>query len=145
MRHGAWLNATPERAKNDKSETVPLSRIEQARKDLDDPGHEPDMPEVEAGAYLLNYLWEIGPTMSAGGYPGPITHEEIAAWSSLTGIELEPWESRFIRKLSVEYLDENYRAQKRERPAPSRKHAVGYDRRVVAMSLQQTLKSLADL
>ena len=77
-----------------------------------DDEYQPDMPPVEAGAHIISYLWELGPTMTAGGYPGPVTHEEIMAWQSLNGIELAPWEVRFLRRLSNEYLSQCHKAEK---------------------------------
>lgn len=104
------------------------------------------MPPVEGAEYLLGYLWEIGPTMAAGGYPGPITHEEIKAWTELTGAELEAWEVRFIRRLSGEYLSESQRAEKADCPEPLRESAgFAPDLSAVAKSMQQALKELAKL
>lgn len=102
------------------------------------------MPQIDA-EYLLGYLFEIGPTMAAGGYPGPITHEEILAWQELTGIELQPWEARFIKRLSGEHLAESHRAEKIDCPEPSRQESESRDLHTVAKSLQQHLKELANL
>jgi len=144
VRQSAWLNTAPERAKNDKSEAPRLTRLEQQRKARKDDDYQPEMPPVDA-EYLLGYLWEIGPTMAAGGYPGPITHEEICAWQELTGIELHPWEARFIRRLSGEYLAESHRAEKADCPAPVKSEDRAYDLYAVAKNLQQSLKELASL
>lgn len=76
------------------------------------------MPPVDGGTHVLDYFFEIGPLMSAGFGPGPITHTEINAWQELLGIELSPWEFRLIRRLSLEYLAESTRARKRDCPAP---------------------------
>jgi len=75
---------------------------------------------VDAAAYLLDFLWEIGPTLLAGMGTGPITFGEIRAWTELTGVELDPWEVRFLRRLSHEYLSESHNATKRGAPAPWR-------------------------
>lgn len=72
----------------------------------------PDMPPLERGGYLLGYLMEIGPTLAAGMGAGPITHQEVLAWQALTGIALQPWEMRLLRRLSGEYLAESHRAEK---------------------------------
>lgn len=115
------------------------------RKEKKDDDYEPDMPEVDA-EYLLAYLFEVGPMMTAGGYPGPLTHEELQAWQNLIGIELQPWEIRFLRRLSGEYLAENYRAQKIGCPEPVLELSQrGQDAYAVAMNLQQTLKAMAKL
>jgi hypothetical protein len=144
VRQSAWLNTAPERAKNDKSEAPQLSRIEQLRKDLQDDDYQPEMPPVDA-EYLIAYLFEVGPTMAAGGYPGPLTHEELRAWMDLTGIDLEPWEVRFLRRLSGDYLAESHRAEKRDCPAPVKSEDRSQDLYAVAKSMQQTLKEMARL
>jgi len=73
----------------------------------------PEMPPLEQGGYLVSYLLEIGPTMASGMGAGPISYEAILAWQELTGIALQPWEMRFLRRLSGEYLSESRRAEKR--------------------------------
>ena len=105
------------------------------------------MPPIEAVAqYLIGYLFEIGPTLAAGMGNGPLTHVEIMAWQSNTGIELQPWEVRFVKHLSIEYLNESQRATAHDcaapwadapyvKPAPNR----------VALSMQQHLKGLEKL
>jgi hypothetical protein len=112
------------------------------RKDRDDPKYHPDMPKVEA-VYLIGYLWEIGPTMAAGGYPGPVTHEEIISWQELTGIELRPWEVRFLRRLSGEYIVESQRAEKIDCPAPAPEFAPNLSN--TWKSLQKSIRGLASL
>lgn len=114
------------------------------RKAHNDENFQPDMPPVGA-AYLLGYLWEVGPTMAAGGYPGPVTHEELLAWQELTGIELQPWEMRFLRRLSGEYMAESRRAEKRDCPEPARREPTQVDLDAVARSMQRTLKEMASL
>jgi hypothetical protein len=114
------------------------------RKARNDENYQPDMPHVEA-AYLLGVLWEVGPTMAAGGYPGPVTHEEILAWQELTGVELKPWETRFLRRLSGEYLVESRRAEKVDCPEPARHSATRVDLEFVARGMQRALKEMANL
>jgi hypothetical protein len=144
VRQSAWLNTAPERAKNDKSEGPRLSRLESMRKTRNDENYQPDMPTVDA-EYLIGYLWEVGPTMAAGGYPGPVTHEEILAWQKLTGVELQPWEMRFLRRLSGEYLLESHRAEKADCPEPARHSATRVDLESVARGMQRALKEMANL
>lgn len=104
------------------------------------------MPPVGAAEYLISYLWEVGPTMVAGGYPGPVTHEELRAWMDLTGIELEPWEVRFLRRLSGEYLAQSHKAERLDCQAPARERGeYAADLSAVAKSLQQSMRELAQL
>lgn len=76
-----------------------------------------EMPSVN-GRYLIDYLYEIGPTISSGDGQAIIPQSEIIAWMSNTGVELEPWEIRIIRILSGEYLSEHYLSLKHDRPCP---------------------------
>lgn len=73
----------------------------------------PEMPPLAEGGYLVGYLLEIGPTMASGMGAGPITFGEIDRWCARMGIDLSPWETRTLRRLSNEYLGESHRAQKR--------------------------------
>lgn len=125
MRYSAWLNTTPERAEAVEIKGPQLSRLEAlkhnwviAKRGRKEEDYDPPMPPLYGSAYLLAYFFEIGPTLAAGMGAGPITFSEIANWILVTGIELEPWEARFIQMLSKEYLDESFKAVKRDRIAP---------------------------
>lgn len=114
------------------------------RKERNDQEYEPEMPPAGDAEYLIGHLWDVGPTMAAGGYPGPITHDELRSWMELTGFELEPWEVRFLRRLSSEYLVESSRAAKRDCQAPVRQESQR-DLTAMAKSLQESLRELAKL
>jgi hypothetical protein len=118
VRQSAWLNAPLERPKNDKGEEPQRSRLQILRRDLQDESHAPEMPPVDAGAHLLGYLFEIGPTMPAGMGPGAISNTELRAWQDNTGIELSAWEARTIRALSRAYVSEYGEAGDPKRQAP---------------------------
>lgn len=71
------------------------------------------MPECEA-MYLVNYLFEIGPVTGDSN----VTHQELVAWQSNTGVELESWETRIMHRMSLEYIAESQRAKNPSRLAP---------------------------
>ena len=48
--------------------------------------------------HLAEYMFEL-----AGG-DAPISHLEIASWQRNTGINLNAWEARMLRKISGDYL-----------------------------------------
>jgi hypothetical protein len=75
------------------------------------------MPPCDAG-YLIDYLFEIGPTMAAGMGEATISHSELSAWQHNTGISLNSWESRMLKRLSLEYLGESHKARSPDHPAP---------------------------
>ena len=111
------------------------------RKDKD---YFPELPPVEAGGHLIGYLWEIGPMIPAGMGLGPITQGEIQAWQANTGIDLQPWEARFLRRLSGEYLAELHAAEKPERQAPwSDDGQTSFA--IVASDLKQTIRRMTNL
>ena len=118
MRQRAWLNATPERAKHDKSTARRLSRLEQLRIERKDDDYVPDLPRVDSADYLVAYLWDVGPTLVAGMGLGPLTHHEIRAWQSNTGVSLQPWEARILRQLSMDYIAQMRDGEKADCPAP---------------------------
>lgn len=125
-----------------------MSRRDNLKKDLDlADDAELDMPPIEAEAqYLIAYLFEIGPTLAAGMGNGPLTHSEIQAWQNNTGIELQPWEARFVKRLSNEYLNESQRAVARDCPAPwADAPYVRPAPNRVALAMQQSLRELAKL
>jgi hypothetical protein len=43
--------------------------------------------------------------------PVPITHLEIRAWQENSGIELTPWQSALLRRLSQEYIGQLQQAE----------------------------------
>lgn len=150
VRYSAWLSATPERvsATLEKSDAPQFTRLEalrhnwvlgkRGRKEED---YEADMPPLDA-AYLVAYLFEVGPTLAGGMGAAPLTFSEIGNWMQATGIELEPWEARFIHRLSKEYLEEYYKAGKSDRESPWVREVKPVP---VVTSTQAWLRSLAKI
>lgn len=118
VRHSAWLNANPERPKTDKSDKPIPTRLERLRTDKGDETYPPEMPPIEAAGHLIGYLFEVGPVMPGAACSVPITHQELFAWQTLTGIVLQPWEARTLRLLSGEYIRELREAEKPDREPP---------------------------
>lgn len=145
VRHSAWLSAVPERPKNDRSEAPLLSRLERLRQDRKDEDYRPDMPPIDVGGHVIGYLFEVGPSMVVGMGPGPVTHEELRAWQGNTGIELQPWEVRFLRRLSFDYLAELRKAEKPDCPPPWRADDYVPDIKRVTKSVQASIMELAKL
>lgn len=99
------------------------------------------MPPCDA-LYLVGYLFEIGPTMGEG----PMTHGEIESWMRNTGIRLNTWEIRTLKRLSLDYLGESHKATERGRPAPweDAPYAKPEPDRVAA-GLKASMRELAEL
>jgi hypothetical protein len=121
VRQSAWLNAVPETVGTAgniaNAAATPLSRLQKMRADLKDESFFPVMPFVDA-EHIIGYLFEIGPSVSGGMSQAPITHGEIAAWQANIGVELQPWEARFLRSLSIEYIGQSVKSEKPDCPAP---------------------------
>jgi hypothetical protein len=72
------------------------------------------MPDRGNAGYLLEYLWDVGPTMSGSMGEGPLTHSELQAYQANTGLELTCWEAETLRRLSMEYMNQSQLATKRD-------------------------------
>jgi len=88
--------------------------------------------------YLVEYLWEAGASLSTGMGSVPLTWQELKAWQEQTGIELQPWELRIIRKASQEYVVQAQEAHKPDCPPPGK--IVEQDQLKVAKHIKQVLR-----
>jgi ribosome recycling factor len=62
------------------------------------------MPPLGGGAYLIEILFEVGPSKPTGmGGSAPIDDVDLAAWMANQNVRLKPWEAQTIRKISREY------------------------------------------
>jgi len=135
----AWLHATPKppdgsiRAKMTGLPAL-VSRMEQAMKS----GVRPKMPPNPL-PHVIDRLVEMGLTEAAGMGTVAISWQTLAAWSSMTGIVLAPWEARLIRTLSAAYLAESRGAESENCPAPWRPIADEHDRHVEQCALEAVL------
>lgn len=71
------------------------------------------MPECDA-LYIVSYLIELG--VVEGEHA--LTWQEIESWQGQCGIELQPWEVRFVKRLSEAYLGESQAARDPDAEAP---------------------------
>ena len=77
------------------------------------------MPPIGAEAYLIEILFEIGPTKPAGmGGQVGIDEADLIAWQQNQQVRLSPWECRTIRMLSREYAGMLFEASKPDCPQP---------------------------
>ncbi len=72
------------------------------------------MPPLRSGHYLIEYLFEFGPTNG----DKPLGAVDLVAWQELLGIEWAPYEARLLVQLSRAYLGETHRATKRDAAPP---------------------------
>lgn len=71
-----------------------------------------DMPPLDSGGDLVGKLFDVGPVVNTGMGAVALRSEHLIAWQQETGVRLQLWESRFLRRLSNEYLAESQRAEK---------------------------------
>lgn len=76
------------------------------------------MPPVECAHHLLGYLWQWGPTLAGSMGQVALSHVDLAACQSNTGIELSEWEATTLVRLSREYFGESSAATKLSREPP---------------------------
>lgn len=101
----------------------------------------PELPPIERGAYLVEYLFEAGPAQGGAMGAAPLSFGEIEAWCRRMDIELQPWEARYLRRLSREYLNESQQAEKRDCPPPFQPA----DEKPQVSDTQAALRALANL
>jgi hypothetical protein len=121
----AWLHCIP----NEKKE----SRYDQFNRDK---SRWVNLPEVEYGHYLLEFITALGFASSDGS---PITFQEIEAYKRLMGISLTAWEAETIRVLSREYTSQ---LSDRDANAPPPYDIKPLTREEVGSKVKDAFKSL---
>lgn len=118
MRQLAWLNTAPVVETKGKRQDQPkrLDRFKAQK-------IEPALPENPA-SYLTDWLFDIGPTVPAGMSSAAIGYQDIAAFQSITGVEMMPWEAKLLRRLSGDFLAQLDRSKKPDCPAPYVPHDI---------------------
>jgi len=77
-----------------------------------------NLPEVQNAEYIIEYLFEVGPSMSNGMGLCPISYTEIKAWMDATKTECSPWDVNMIRHLSRVFISQHHESEKENCPAP---------------------------
>jgi hypothetical protein len=94
--------------------------------------------------YLVDYLFEIGPTLPGMGGPVPLSFSEILAWQQLTGRYMQPWEVLMIRRLSLEYIGMKALAEDPACPEPTLEATPDVEEaRAVTSSMRARLRGMA--
>ena len=142
MRTLAWLNAVPEAPPTGKGVIKKKKAGERQTRlqEMKAKGSAADLPEVEIGGYLVDYLMEVGPVESAGMGTDRISNRELRAWQKNTGIRLTAWESRTLCRLSREYAGESQRATAHDCPPPWLAVPDEVDRNSISKGLQNALR-----
>lgn len=64
------------------------------------------MPDIGAGKFLVDILFQVGPTRA----DGPLEESALEPWERRRGIELAPWHADAILAMSRAYMAESHRA-----------------------------------
>lgn len=88
----AWLAATPEK----KQET----RAEEYERRFGPYCPELDLPEIWGGEHIVEYLFELGPTVKGE----EISHPDIGWWQENTGAVVDEFEATMLVALSRAYI-----------------------------------------
>lgn len=115
MRTLAWLNAVPDPPEG---QTPVDGEMRQSRgEQIREAGGVPSIPEAPL-PYLVAFLFDVGPVLPGAMGPVALTHSELRAWQTNTGVDLSPWEAKTLRALSAEYAAESQAATKYDAPKP---------------------------
>lgn len=132
VRQLAWYGAVPHKAKQ--------SRGQKAEAE----GMPLQLPPAGDAAHLVGHLFEVGPLAWAGMGEVPISHGDIAAWQANTGIELQAWEARALRRLSAAYVDQLGKSREPACNAPWAPEEVPENTRdIVHRRMKSALSALA--
>ena len=95
MRQLAYYRTTPEKT------STPRYEIYQRGSGI-------EFPPIEHGAYILQFLEELGYCKSGMNGLIPLDYTEINAYMQSTNTELLPFEVLLIKKLSNAYVSQSY-------------------------------------
>lgn len=69
-------------------------------------GRDLEIPDLGELAYLMEALFDAGPTARTPMGETPLDWRDLRAYAVMTQTDLEPWEARTIRDLSAAYFEE---------------------------------------
>lgn len=107
----AWLQTTPKPDPKRYGGKVPEGlKFVSRHEEMKAKGITPQLPPNPA-PHIIDQLIEIGLTEAAGMSFGPVSWREINEWQKATGVILQPWEARLMRRLSSEYVSFSRKAE----------------------------------
>lgn len=143
VRQIAWLNTVPKDPKEKRladqaPAPEPMTRLERMKAD----GLDPLLPDCPA-PHLIEHLMEVGPFEVTGMERVPISWREMQAWQDQTGVCLDTWQARMLRRLSTDYLSSSRAAEKPDCPAPFAAVGSEENRDAIARQLEAIFGSRA--
>lgn len=117
MQQAAWLGAELDEQPGLASQGAEKkTRLDRDREKHGE-DYQPPMPPIE-DRFLIDCLNDIGPGFAAGGMGPAMVETELLNWQANTGFELEPWQSRMLKRLSVDHYTQRQKSTKPNCPAP---------------------------
>lgn len=138
VRSMAWWHAVPvPKPSKHPAPELPGSRKSRMALRLE-AGGAPDLPPLPPPfAYLIEYLFDAGPTSPSGTGSVALTWADLEAWQRGSGVSLSPWTARLLRKMSSEYLLQSVKAVAWDAPPPWDREA---DREKIAKHIKQLFR-----
>ncbi len=102
-------------------------------------GGTPDLPPMGAAGHLIGYLFDAGPISHGAMGAIPLSHADLMAWQMNTGIELQTWESRALRRLSTAYVGASQDAQQADCPPFFIKQPIDETRQAITKGVRSIL------
>ena len=126
MKHLAWLHAVPDPEYRKKHQGAPerktrqdqLQQFESALLQL---------PEVEYGAHVIEWLHGIGVTENGDNGIKPLSWQEINAWKQANDVSATREELEMLYQLSRVYVAQYHRSNNPDEPPPNRARNVDKD------------------
>lgn len=108
-----------------------------------DSGGKIDLPDLEPYLqYIVNLLFEAGPSSAGAQSAIALTWVDMQAWQEGIGISMPPWLLRLLRRLSADYVAESNAAQADDAPPPWQSDQTTERRAKVAAHIQKMNKGV---
>lgn len=142
-----WLHAVPQRQPSRRqpgSPTPPPRSVKSRIEQMQDNGvHDLPIPPIAPGcAHIVEHWFDVGPAMPGGYGDVPLTHAELDAWQRNSGLDLQPWQTSLLRRMSRGYLAERVAGVDPQRPPPWGEVSA-QQKAAVAETLRKTLSAMA--
>lgn len=132
-----WWHAIPHPKPGKNVIPQRLNRVQIAQEG----GAKPDLPPLESGLQqIVGLLFDAGPVSSGGEGLVPLSWLDLQAWQSVTGLTLQPWLLRLLRRLSGDYLMELNKGASVDAPPPWERDLTPDRRKKVAKHIRKVIR-----
>lgn len=101
-----------------------------------------ELPDIEHGSHVIQWLHEVGPTQQGMNGPEPLSWQEINAWRQATGTVATTEELIMLRNLSRQYVSQYQRSDNPEEPAPHKPRAT--DKAALSSQISGVLQKVTE-